>query len=773
MEQHSRSDDHSEKLATQESRLETGTDGPVDDDNDNVATNQHFNGSQASLQTPATLPSSSEPREYSHLQARSAGSENEPGLTGGVIETAVKLILEQAAATRRENAKRSTMSHMPKPAGSTADTPTKQYGSEELEGLTKQMDDAISEAAAAISVRIKLSSEIRKVERNAARWSKGHGKGEVTTKLPDTQAIRPHSTEPYERPGVQGTSADADLQLVQGEGDRELGESFTNMLEQILPCRREDGEDGSGGSSAEGVAHISDAALSQHLVGEAPETYVKPTANAPTILQRAEMDDASDSDGAESVLSPSSLESTATSHQLYRLRVSKAVGGKTIGELGKELDPEALKVAVEEISWVPIHLFTFEEPWSFRLPVLDRLKGFIEDKMDEQWNWSPMSPRLHPLRLDCYRLQWKSPCGIPHHIDLPLETLEPLKAALSKAPAFLGPVPAPSAGFMEELDARCRFTDPLRSSRFSLLMDQVLNVWGSPRIMVSSIALNSNIQRAHSTLSPAPTAADTSLVSTTTSANVQASLEASHTSHRPGTPDVQASLTSDHEHSSYLYLCIRLRNPHFVEIECDAMKNDLELFHALKAAYNQSRGPLRRWFSVWQYDHCKFFVFRKWGVHLGGPLYADFPLTADLLYDFKPRPPVPPPPHGPIAAGEFRDHYYYSNRRPMWAHLSRSTTSYVRFRGLNTDALEALPKRVRRLELEDEKRELFHGLLAVEARCGLRMAVYCFLLNAPWIVFLFLWLLPLGHPLDLQGATVPLMVSLAAMTVFLAMVALV
>lgn len=42
-------------------------------------------------------------------------------------------------------------------------------------------------------------------------------------------------------------------------------------------------------------------------------------------------------------------------HQPHRLRITKAVGGKAVGESGKELDPEALRIAIEEISWVPVH----------------------------------------------------------------------------------------------------------------------------------------------------------------------------------------------------------------------------------------------------------------------------------------------------------------------------------------------------------------------------------------------------------------------------------
>lgn len=330
-------------------------------------------------------------------------------------------------------------------------------------------------------------------------------------------------------------------------------------------------------------------------------------------------------------------------HQPYGLRISRAFGGKAFGDSGRELDPRPLKAAVEEISWVPVHLFTFQEPWSFRLSVLDRLKGLIEDKMDEQWNWWPMGSRLHTLRLDCYRLQWKSPCGTPHHLDLPLETLEPLQAALSTAPDFLNAAPAPSAKLIEDLDAKCQSPDPGRSSRLILRLNSVVSAWGLPKTTHSSIALDSNVQRAHIMLSPPPAVVDAGLVSPASSSAGQATLQPHDFSQRSGTSYVPASLTiKPPRKSSYLYLCIRLLSFRFQEIECGPLKTDLELFQAFKSAYDQPRGFLRRWFSVWKYDHCEFFVFQKWGVRLGGPLHLGFPLNSDLLYDFEPRPPMPP-----------------------------------------------------------------------------------------------------------------------------------
>jgi hypothetical protein len=448
-------------------------------------------------------------------------------------------------------------------------------------------------------------------------------------------------------------------------------------------------------------------------------------------------------------------------HRPHRLRITNAVGETARDETGRIIHPEVLATFIGEISWTPIHLFTFVEFWDFYLPLLERLKGFVEDKVGERRDWWPLSPRLHPLRPEYCRVQWKSPNGTNHHIDIPWERVESLQEALSLAPVFLSPASFES---MVQLRVDCPLRDSGGQRCFSWRLDKILGAWCSSGATNSSTALDSTLKTANATTSPAVAAVKTTLAPSVSFTSTQVP-RTPHLSRQPGTTEIQVSSTPETVHrSSYLYLCIQLRDRQFMEIDCGPLQNDLDFFDALKSTYDKTRGPWRRWFSVHQYDHCEFFVFRKWGVKLGGPLYPG---------DFKPRPPLPQPPHSPINEGEFRDHYYHRNKRPTWVAFFRRTYGYVSSRGANTDALQSLPKRVEQLEVEDEKRELFYGLLAVEVRSGFRMAAYAFVLNSPWIVFLFLWLLPLGHPLDLQGATVPLMISLAAMAVFLAMMTLV
>ena len=88
----------------------------------------------------------------------------------------------------------------------------------------------------------------------------------------------------------------------------------------------------------------------------------------------------------------------------YEQRIRSALGDTIFSEKGHRLaSPEQ---TIRELSWVPPHLLSF----SFHQPigVIDRLKGFVEDSMNEAWNWWPLAPRLHKLRADCCRLRWQS-----------------------------------------------------------------------------------------------------------------------------------------------------------------------------------------------------------------------------------------------------------------------------------------------------------------------------------------------------------------------------
>lgn len=97
------------------------------------------------------------------------------------------------------------------------------------------------------------------------------------------------------------------------------------------------------------------------------------------------------------------------------------------------------------------------------------------------------------------------------------------------------------------------------------------------------------------------------------------------------------------------------------------------------------------------------------------------------------------------------------------AHRFRSCRKPCR---IKNDALEKIPKRDREVIEEGDAREEFWGLLVVEEIQFLRVFAYHVTFIAGPFVFWALWLTVMGHPGDLQGASVPFTVALGLMSLF-------
>jgi hypothetical protein len=141
-----------------------------------------------------------------------------------------------------------------------------------------------------------------------------------------------------------------------------------------------------------------------------------------------------------------------------------------------------------------------------------------------------------------------------------------------------------------------------------------------------------------------------------------------------------------------------------------------------------------------------------------------------LSYDFSPRPPEYLPPDGPISHDEFNFHYYHDLCPSYFSWTRWFAASYFTSTGpsiASRTALDAVPERTSALNKEDGKRELFYGLYAKEARSAFRVVMYISLCNLPSVVFFFLWLYQWRHGSDLQGAAVPVNLSLSLTLGFL------
>ncbi|KAL4963668.1 uncharacterized protein BDV14DRAFT_201635 [Aspergillus stella-maris] len=189
--------------------------------------------------------------------------------------------------------------------------------------------------------------------------------------------------------------------------------------------------------------------------------------------------------------------------------------------------------------------------------------------------------------------------------------------------------------------------------------------------------------------------------------------------------------------------------------------DDDAFFQALRSDYYRLRGRMRNWFSVWRYSHCDFYQINKFDDAAYAPkLKDDYPQTRDE-YDYNPDPMDIIP---PITEHEFYCRFYSCFKfNGLSIHLLHSCRKAS---GNSCDALNLLPKKKVRLEEYGDKRQMFWGIYAQEIICFRWIVAYNILCLLPMVVFLFLWIFPLGYKGDLQNAAVPLTAMVGLLTLF-------
>jgi hypothetical protein len=93
-------------------------------------------------------------------------------------------------------------------------------------------------------------------------------------------------------------------------------------------------------------------------------------------------------------------------HKPYEKRILSAIGSDLVGSAGSPLGEDIIRCMAQEVSWVPEQALTFSR--DVNVSFGDTMKAFVEDRLGESWNWWPLAPRMHGLRLGYCRLQWKS-----------------------------------------------------------------------------------------------------------------------------------------------------------------------------------------------------------------------------------------------------------------------------------------------------------------------------------------------------------------------------
>lgn len=117
----------------------------------------------------------------------------------------------------------------------------------------------------------------------------------------------------------------------------------------------------------------------------------------------------------------------------------------------------------------------------------------------------------------------------------------------------------------------------------------------------------------------------------------------------------------------------------------------------------------------------------------------------------------------------FKDLFYAcydTNSVKHFLHKMWPLTACDFVENLSSDLLENMPKRDREVHpgAQHTKVEQFWGILAREERSALRVLIYMLLSLVPTIWFIFAWLFSWRHGEDLQGATVPVTISLTTLS---------
>ncbi|KAI1413430.1 hypothetical protein F5Y13DRAFT_161266 [Hypoxylon sp. FL1857] len=350
----------------------------------------------------------------------------------------------------------------------------------------------------------------------------------------------------------------------------------------------------------------------------------------------------------------------------------------------------------------------------FRPSNFDSFKHWIENTTCSKWNWWPFDePRYLPPRGEVI-LTWECGCGTTRQEHMPFQLAERLSRLCLERRHNAGPEGA--------------------SSHQGL----------GPHSPVNS-------QDSTSSQSSRPIDSDDSRSSTDIT-------ESEMTSQSEATNDTH--ITIEGPDLKYVFIIIKTSNSKLVQVEVNDMKA-VEFFRSLKAQYLRTRGFFRSWFSIYVYNHCDFVKIQKWNPErfAAHPEFS-FPPCEDLEYSYRPKPmkvnPIPPE--------IFKDIFYSCSGSGSLTHQFHFACQPLR--NIAEEIMDRLPKRDRPVIASSDafKLEELWGLATRERRSALRVLIYLVLSTSPTVAFMFAWLFGWTKDGDLQSASTPMTITVAALT---------
>lgn len=361
--------------------------------------------------------------------------------------------------------------------------------------------------------------------------------------------------------------------------------------------------------------------------------------------------------------------------------------------------------------------------------VADRIKVALEAYTGEPWLWWPFRPPRPALGQDRVRLEWKDAgcfehnhlrpgiLGCEHWLDISQALVHPVEDLVDGSQPDSRRL---GASFFEKSSYTTSAVPSLGSSHYTGAAISPLD----------------------------PTAGQTHMSMSSTSTSITAQGSRASTSDSPSvykSPQIQRPTVIPLDR--FLLVCTeRWGRKRSEQIVIAALDSDDDFFAKFKLTYRQLRGFWQYWLDPRQFVFCHASKFERWAEYCLGKCCNGMPDIILDEYEFDPKPPVIPYLHPPICEDEWIERIYYGKR-----------TNGRR------EALTRLPLRTKRhqVKIHVNGREYFWGLHAqLRPAAAVVIGWMVFILGGAFI-FTPVWLS--SHPGDLQNATVPVMVLIAAL----------
>ncbi|KAF2679311.1 hypothetical protein K458DRAFT_346974 [Lentithecium fluviatile CBS 122367] len=374
--------------------------------------------------------------------------------------------------------------------------------------------------------------------------------------------------------------------------------------------------------------------------------------------------------------------------------------------------------------------------------VINRLKSYIEDSTQLEWNWWPLEARMRALKDDESRLLWRCICGSRLWMEISNKEAEFLHKTLREPHSDSSP------------RHRCcpRKYQYLGVSRLRGLIHSALPTSSAGQrytptpSLVPSTSVTQSSSSSHNRLRPSNTSQSLSQQQGRSNLAQQSTANA-----------IPSTL------SNSLWVLFGVQGPRkpleLDHIVIDSATTDDTFYRTLRKQHRNHRGKLRLWLSFWRFQYCDVVKFKrlapKWVIRDR----KDLPCDPEYIY--QPRPPIATNP--PISRHEFEMHLNACDTPCRWSWLF----FHECMPPLDTStSIGSIPKRNKQFDITNPttSNKPSEGLEAKHTVSALYVFLYHILILAGPFGFWAWW--TTEHPGDLQNAVVPVMVAIGLLSCF-------